>query len=63
MLSRFPSLIKNQIIIPTVKGLKAEGIVYKGFIFFGLISVKGEPYVIEYNSDGILIRVFLKNCI
>ena len=45
----FSDKIENQVIIPTIKGLIAEEVSYKGFLFIGLINVNGDPYVIEYN--------------
>jgi phosphoribosylamine--glycine ligase len=45
----FMDKVIQQVVKPTIDGLSKEGLVYHGFVFFGLISVGGEPYVIEYN--------------
>ena len=45
----FMEKVKNQVVIPTIRGIQRDDIAYRGFLFFGLMKVQGDPYVIEYN--------------
>jgi phosphoribosylamine--glycine ligase len=47
--AQFMEKVEKTIIQPTIAGIQKEGLVYKGFVFFGLMNCGGEPYVIEYN--------------
>lgn len=62
--TEFMQKVEDRVIKPTVEGLQKDGIPYQGFLFFGLMNIKGDPFVIEYNvrlgdpeTEAILPRI------